>query len=193
MLRRRRFQAQNETKGGVNLEEVAKEPEAVIIMGSKADLKHCQKIADTLREFGIKAIMRVASAHKTPKRVLEIIREYENREVVFITVAGRSNALSGFVDASTAKPVIACPPYSDAFAGMDVLSSIRMPSGVAPMLVMDAENAALAAAKIFALRHEEVAERVRKYQERKREEIHAADEEVRKIWSQSDSGYTDRD
>ena len=155
------------------------EPKTVILMGSKADLKHCQKIAANLHEFGIKAIMRVASAHKTPEKVLEILKEYEDDEVVFITVAGRSNALSGFVDANTAKPVIACPPYSEAFAGMDVLSSIRMPSGVAPMLVMDAENAALAAAKIFALKYEGVAERVRKYQERKREELYAADEEVR--------------
>jgi 5-(carboxyamino)imidazole ribonucleotide mutase len=154
---------------------------AIILMGSKADLKHCQKIAGKLQEFGINAIFRVASAHKTPEKVLEILKEYENEEVVFITVAGRSNALSGFVDANTSKPVIACPPYSEAFAGMDILSSIRMPSGVAPMLVMDAENAALAAAKIFALKHEEMAERVREYQERKREELYAADEEVRKI------------
>ena len=151
----------------------------VILMGSKADLKHCEKIAEKLAELGIKAIMRVASAHKTPEKVLEILREYENKEVVYITVAGRSNALSGFVDANTVKPVIACPPYSEAFAGMDVLSSIRMPSGVAPMLVMDAENAALAAAKIFALKYEEVTEQIRKYQERKREELYAADEEVR--------------
>jgi len=152
---------------------------AVILMGSKADLKHCEKIAEKLAEFEIKAIMRVASAHKTPEKVLEILREYENDEVVFITVAGRSNALSGFVDANTSKPVIACPPYSDTFAGMDILSSIRMPSGVAPMLVMDAENAALATAKIFALKYQEVAEMVRKYQESKREELYAADEDVR--------------
>ncbi len=149
-------------------------------MGSKADLKHCQKISEMLVEFGIKTTMRVASAHKTPEKVLEIIREYEDDEVVFITVAGRSNALSGFVDANTSKPVIACPPYSDTFAGMDILSTIRMPSGVAPMLVMDAENAALAAAKIFALKHEEVAERVRKYQELKRREVYAADEDIGK-------------
>ena len=158
-----------------------KEPRVVILMGSRADLKHCQKIAEKLKEFGIGAIMRVASAHKTPEKILEILREYEKDEVVFITVAGRSNALSGFVDASTTKPVIACPPYSDAFAGMDVLSSIRMPSGVAPMLVMDAENAALAAAKILALKNEEVAEKVRKYQEWKKEEVYAADEDVRKM------------
>lgn len=154
----------------------------IILMGSRADLKHCQKIAEKLGEFGIKTVMRVASAHKTPEKVLEILRENENEEVVYITVAGRSNALSGFVDANTSKPVIACPPYSDAFAGMDVLSSIRMPSGVAPMLVMDPENAALAAAKVLALKNEEVADRVREYQESKRGELYSADEEVRKMW-----------
>lgn len=48
-------------------------------------------------------------------------------------------------------PVIACPPYSDTFGGNDVFSSIRMPSGVAPMLVLDPSGAALACAKIFSL------------------------------------------
>ena len=55
---------------------------------------------------------RVASAHKTPQKVLEILKEFEAEKVVYVTVAGRSNALSAFVDANTSKPVIACPPYS---------------------------------------------------------------------------------
>ena len=151
----------------------------VIIMGSKADLEFVRKIADYLKEFELEYEMRVASAHKTPEKVLEIIKEYD--KAVFITVAGRSNALSGFVDANTLNPVIACPPYSDKFAGADIFSSLRMPSGVAPMVVTEPENAALAAAKIIALYDEKVRKKVEEYQIKKKKEIQDADEEVRKL------------
>ena len=151
----------------------------VIIMGSKADLDFAKKIADYLKEFGLEYEMRIASAHKTPDKVIEIIKEYDR--AVFITVAGRSNALSGFVDANTLNPVIACPPYSDKFAGADIFSSLRMPSGVAPMVVIEPENAALAAAKIIALYDEKVRKKIEEYQMKKKREVQEADEEVRKL------------
>ncbi len=154
---------------------------AVVIMGSRSDLDYAKAIAEKIKSFGVDVTMRVASAHKTPKKVLEIIEQFEDEDVVFVTVAGRSNALSGFVDANTTKPVIAAPPYSDKFAGADIFSSIRMPSGVAPMLVLEAENAALAVAKIFALKSEEVRKAVEEYQRRKKEEVERADEEVMRI------------
>ncbi|MBO8181571.1 MAG: 5-(carboxyamino)imidazole ribonucleotide mutase [Archaeoglobus sp.] len=144
---------------------------AVIIMGSKKDMEFSRKISGYLDRFGINSELQVASAHKTPLRVLEIIKEFEGEDVVYVTVAGRSNALSGMVDANTTKPVIACPPYSEKFAGMDVLSSLRMPSGVAPMVVLEAENAALAVAKIFALKDENLRKAIEEYQEEKRGEV----------------------
>ncbi len=150
--------------------------EVVIIMGSKADVEFSRKIAKVLDEFGISYTMRVASAHKTPEKVLKILKEY--KDALFITVAGRSNALSGFVDANTTSPVIACPPYSDKFSGLDVLSSLRMPSGVAPMVVLEPENAALAAAKILALKNEKLRKKVEEYQKKKKEEVESADREV---------------
>ncbi len=151
---------------------------AVIIMGSKSDLEFAKKIAEKLEYFGVEYEMRVASAHKTPERLLEILKEYDR--VVFVTVAGRSNALSGFVDANTSNPVIACPPYSDKFGGADVFSSLRMPSGVAPMVILEPENAALAVAKIVALYDEKVRRKVEEYQKIKKEEVVKADEELRK-------------
>ena len=144
---------------------------AIILMGSKKDMDFCKKISGHLNEFGINSEFRVASAHKTPQRVLEIVEEFEDDDVVFVTVAGRSNALSGMVDANTTKPVIACPPYSEKFAGMDVLSSLRMPSGVAPMVVLEPENAALAVAKIFALKDDRISKALRSYQEKKKKEV----------------------
>jgi 5-(carboxyamino)imidazole ribonucleotide mutase len=150
--------------------------DVVIIMGSKSDLDFSRKIARTLEKFGIKYVMRVASAHKTPEKVLEILREYPN--AVFITVAGRSNALSGFVDANVTTPVVACPPYSSSFAGMDVLSSLRMPSGVAPLVVLEPENAAIATAKIVAMRNKDVRRKVEEYQNEKKMEVEEADREI---------------
>ena len=152
---------------------------AIILMGSKGDLPHAERIKETLQSFGIEATLRIASAHKTPEKVLEIVKGEVGDEVVFITVAGRSNALSGFVDAQTPRPVIACPPPSDRFGGADIFSSLRMPSGVAPLVVLEPEAAALAAAKILALKDKALEERVREYQGKRKEEIERADEEVR--------------
>lgn len=152
----------------------------VIIMGSKSDEEHCKKISKTLERFGVECVSRIASAHKVPLKVLEIIREYEMEDVVFVTVAGRSNALSGFVDANTVKPVIACPPYSDKFAGADIFSSLRMPSGVCPMVVLEPVQASLAAAKILAILNKELQQKIKEYQEEKRNEIERDDKEMMK-------------
>ncbi|ACK41595.1 MULTISPECIES: 5-(carboxyamino)imidazole ribonucleotide mutase [Dictyoglomus] len=151
----------------------------VILMGSKGDLDHAKKIAHTLEKFEVPYVMRVASAHKIPLKVLEIIKEYEEKDVVYITIAGRSNALSGFTDANTTKPVIACPPYSERFGGVDIFSTLRMPSGVAPLTILEPEEAALAAVKILAMKYENLKEKIKKYHEEKRKEIEKADEEVR--------------
>ena len=134
-----------------------------IIMGSKSDLVHGKKIAAALEEFGLASEIRVASAHKAPEYLLELLRKYEadERAMVYITVAGRSNALSALVDTQVAAPVIACPPYSEKFAGADIYSSLRMPSGVAPAVVVDPGGAALVAAKIFAVNDVALADRIR--------------------------------
>jgi 5-(carboxyamino)imidazole ribonucleotide mutase len=155
-------------------------PKVVIIMGSRGDLEHCGRIARTLAEFGVACEKRVASAHKVPLKALEIVRESEQDKTVFVTVAGRSNALSGFADAQTFRPVIACPPPGEAFGGADIYSSLRMPSGVCPLVVLDPENAALAAVKILALADDGLKDKIAKYQAKKRDELESADKEVRK-------------
>jgi len=130
----------------------------VILMGSSSDMSHAEKIGEALNEFGITYDYRIGSAHKTPAHVLNIIETYENdpRPKVYVTIAGRSNALSGFTDAQVNSPVIACPPVSSSFGGADIYSSLRMPSGVAPAVVLDPAGAALLAAKIIALFDENV-------------------------------------
>lgn len=133
-------------------------PLVIILMGSSSDLDHGRKIAEACAGYGLETVLRIGSAHKTPEHVLHLLRECEAdpRPKVFITCAGRSNALSGFADGAVSSPVIACPPVSEAFSGMDVLSSLRMPSGIAPAVVLEPANAALLAAKILALVDPEV-------------------------------------
>ena len=157
------------------------EPLVVILAGSKADMDHCTKISDACKQYGLETVLRIASAHKTPQHALTILNEYEanDRQKVYITVAGRSNALSGFTDGSVSAPVIACPPPSDSFGGADVFSSLRMPSGIATAVVLEPVNAALLAAKIFGLANAEVREQVKMSQKRAADKIVQDDASVR--------------
>lgn len=155
-------------------------PFAVILMGSKADLEHCNKIAEACKQFGIETVTRIGSAHKTAEHAIGILRQYEAdpRPKVYITVAGRSNALSGFTDGAVSAPVIACPPPSDSFGGADVYSSLRMPSGVAPALVLEPVNAALFAAKFFGQFDADTKAAVVAFQKKQAEKILQDDKEL---------------
>jgi 5-(carboxyamino)imidazole ribonucleotide mutase len=153
--------------------------QVIIIMGSKSDLSQAQSIVKTLKTLEISYQLRVCSAHKATQRLLEILFEYEQEgPLVYITIAGRSNALSAVVDANTRYPVIACPPYSDRFAGMDILSSLRLPSGIASPTILEPEGAALLAAKMLALSDAKLQQRLLSYKERLVAELAKADEEA---------------
>jgi 5-(carboxyamino)imidazole ribonucleotide mutase len=154
---------------------------AIVIMGSERDLDFSREIAKYLKLVGIDYEFRVASAHKTPEKVLEIIKEFETQKIVFVTVAGRSNALSAFIDGNTTKPVIACPPYSEKFGGADIFSSLRVPSGIGSVVTIEPEGAAIAAAKILALEDAQLATGVRAYQEGKRKDLDKANDAIKKL------------
>jgi 5-(carboxyamino)imidazole ribonucleotide mutase len=159
------------------------EEKIIIIMGSKKDEEFSNLICSCLNKLSVTYERRVASAHKTPQKLLKIIEEYEKMEdrIVYITIAGRSNALSGFVDANTKYPVIACPPCSNKFGYLDIYSSLRMPSGVSPLVILDPENAALAAAKILALTNPELSNRVLDYQQSIKAIVERADKKLRSV------------
>jgi 5-(carboxyamino)imidazole ribonucleotide mutase len=157
------------------------EGKVIILMGSERDLEFSQEIAKTLRVLRMKFSFRIASAHKTPEKIMKILKENENEKVVYITVAGRSNALSAFVDAATTRPVIACPPYSEKFGGVDIYSSLRVPSGIASLTTIEPEGAALAAAKIFAIEDNVLDKRVKKYQAENKMKIEKADKTVKDL------------
>ena len=81
---------------------------------------------------------------------------------------------------TTGMPVIACPPYSDKFGGNALYSTLRLPSGVCPMLGLEPEEAGLAALKILALNNKQLASKIQEYQKAKRDEIEKADKELNK-------------
>lgn len=151
-----------------------------IIMGSKSDLDHGKAVAAALAGFGIDSDLRVASAHKAAEYLLDLLATYEAdpRPKVYVTIAGRSNALSGLVDGNVAAPVIACPPYSERFGGADLFSSLRMPSGIAPAVVLDPAGAALLAAKILGLADDEIRLGVAEAQRAATEALIATDREL---------------
>ena len=153
--------------------ELAAHSFVILILGSPTDRPWAERIVAALGGFGVESEVRVASAHKTPAYLLGLLKDWEGRDEahVYITVAGRSNALSGFVDAQVVAPVIACPPAGDAFFGMDILSSLRMPRGVAPLLVLEPENAALAAVKILALANSDLRNAVAGAQQAERQRV----------------------
>ena len=154
---------------------------AVVMMGSKVDLEHAQKIQKAVEELGVPCELRIASAHKSTQCLLDMVKGYERsgKQIVYLAVAGRSNALGGVIDANSSSPVINCPPYGERFAGLDILSSLRMPGGVAGATVLEPEAAALTAAKIFALRDPELRARVTAYQDELRGRILRDDEKLK--------------
>ncbi len=157
----------------------------VVILGSEHDYTFASPIKSFLDRFGVSCDFRVASAHKDSERLTRMIEDYEKLDegIVYITVAGLSNALSGFVDFKTRHPVLACPPQSEDLWRIDIFSSLRMPRGVAPLVICDPENAAFAAVKILGESDAKLANQVKEYQEEIQLRSEKADEKVRIVQS----------
>tara|TARA_B100000989_G_C19426438_1_gene420976 strand:- start:109 stop:495 length:387 start_codon:yes stop_codon:yes gene_type:complete len=126
---------------------------AILIMGSTSDEPHAKKITDKLDEYGVSWEQHAASAHKQPLKVLEILNDNKDKEkVVYITIAGRSNALSGFVAANSNFPTLGCPPFSDKSDMLvNIHSTLQMPSNTPVLTVIDPGNCALAVKRIFGV------------------------------------------
>ena len=126
---------------------------AILIMGSTSDEPHAKKITNKLDDYGISWEQHAASAHKQPLKVLEILNDNKDKEnIVYITIAGRSNALSGFVAANSDFPTLGCPPFSDkADMLVNIHSTLQMPSNTPVLTVIDPGNCALAVKRIFGV------------------------------------------
>lgn len=137
-----------------NINTVNKDHLVVILSGSKSDKNHVDGIKSMLEKHNIEYCDYVASAHKETEKVLSILSEYkyDNRNIVWVTVAGRSNALSGVVACNCNDPVIACPPFADKMDMFtNVNSSLQCPSNVPVMTILDKTNVALSIKRILRL------------------------------------------
>jgi len=131
-------------------------PDVLILLGSDSDAPIMQGAVDILRELQASCEMTVASAHRSPERVMRLVSEAPGRGVkVFIVGAGAAAHLAGVVAAHTTMPVIGVPIDSSALEGLDaLLATVQMPPGV-PVATMaigkpGAYNAGVLAAQILA-------------------------------------------
>ncbi len=134
-----------------------------ILMGSESDKSFAEKITKILDEWKIPYELRVASAHKVPEKVFEIVQQYNevDQPLCYVTIAGRSNGLSGVVAANSNHPVIACPPFSSKEDMLvNIHSTLQMPSDTPVLTVVDPQNAAMAVIRILSNSDSELKKRV---------------------------------
>ncbi len=126
-----------------------------IILGSQSDLKHAEKAIDQLNLLNISSDLHIASAHRTPDRVRQLIDTAPGDGVkVIIAMAGMAAHLPGVIASMTILPVIGVPLSGSALNGVDALYAVvQMPPGipVATVAIDGAKNAAVLAAQIIAL------------------------------------------
>ncbi|MDY5679295.1 MAG: 5-(carboxyamino)imidazole ribonucleotide mutase [Candidatus Methanomethylophilaceae archaeon] len=148
-----------------------------IIMGSKSDMPVADKAIAILRKFGVQFDIAVASAHRTPRRVEDLVTGSDAD--VFISIAGLSAALPGVVASYTVKPVIGVPVSGS--INIDALFSIvQMPPGIPVAAVgMDrGENAAVLALEIIALNDADLRDKLIQYRREQAEKVVADSEKV---------------
>ncbi len=119
-----------------------------MIMGSKSDLKHAEKIKSHLEKFDVDIEMRIISAHKNGERLVAVAEQFNHsiEPIAVIAIAGRSNGLGGALAANLNVPVINCPPFTGKDDIMlNINSSLIMPSNTPAVTTVHPDNAALAA------------------------------------------------
>jgi phosphoribosylamine--glycine ligase len=149
-------------------------------MGSDSDAPVMQGAVEVLKEFGISHEMTVASAHRSPERVMRLVSEAPGRGVkVFIIGAGAAAHLAGVVAAHSCLPVIGVPIDSSALKGWDaLLSTVQMPPGVPVATVSigkpGATNAGVLAAQILGVADAAMAQTLAAYKKKLAEKVEAA-------------------
>lgn len=155
-------------------------PDVLILMGSDSDAPTMQPAVDVLTEFGITSEMTVASAHRSPARVMTLVSDAPARGVkVFIVGAGAAAHLGGVVAAHTTLPVIGVPIDSSALKGLDaLLSTVQMPPGVPVATVSigkpGATNAGVLAAQIIGVGDQAIAKKLVDYKKKLADKVEAA-------------------
>jgi phosphoribosylamine--glycine ligase len=154
--------------------------DVLVLMGSDSDATIMSAAGEAMNEFGLRWEMTVASAHRSPARVLRLIGDAHARGVkVFVVGAGAAAHLAGVVAAHTTRPVIGVPIDSSALNGLDaLLSTVQMPPGVPVATVAigkpGATNAGVLAAQMIALGDAALAAKLVDYKKKLEEKVEAA-------------------
>jgi 5-(carboxyamino)imidazole ribonucleotide mutase len=160
-------------------------PMVAVVMGSKSDYEVMKESANILAEFNVPHEVRVISAHRTPDRAHEFATGAEARGVrVIIAAAGKAAHLAGVLAALTPLPVLGVPMTTSDLGGLDsLLSMVQMPAGIpvgtTAIGKAGAKNAALLAVAVLALSDNALKDNLKAYRKRMRDEVEAADDEVR--------------
>ena len=137
--------------------------DVAVLLGSRSDRDIAEKTIEIFDRFDIEYTIAMASAHRTPTRVIEIINKaHESGVKVFIAIAGLAAHLPGVVVAHTTRPVIGVPVKA-ALDGMDALLSIaQMPASIpVPCVgIGRGENAAILAVQMIATGDKELGDKL---------------------------------
>ena len=156
-----------------------------IFLGSGSDYNVAKEAVEMLREFGVPYALEVTSAHRSPERTLNLIRQFEEKGVeVFIAIAGKAAHLAGFVASHSLRPVIGVPVENKELGGLDaLLSTVQMPKGI-PVATMGlgesgAANAALLAVQILSQKEEGLKEKIKDYRKKMASRVEKKSEKIK--------------
>ena len=158
-----------------------------IIIGSKSDYNVMKACADTFETFSVPYEIIISSAHRSPERTKNYIKEAEAKGAqAFIAAAGMAAHLAGALAAATVKPVIGVPMSGSELSGVDALySTVQMPAGMPVATVAigkaGAINSAYLAMQILALKNEELSIKLTEDRVAKAKKVEMDSLEIEKI------------
>ena len=166
--------------------ESEKQSTVAVVMGSDSDMDVMENCVEQLQDFGIKPVVRIISAHRTPDIAAEFAEKAaENGIKVIIAAAGMAAHLAGALAAKTTLPIIGVPiAAGKGLGGMDaLLSTVQMPPGVPVGTVAigkaGAKNAAILAVQILALSDSKLAGKLAEFKDKQREKAIEKDSKIK--------------
>jgi 5-(carboxyamino)imidazole ribonucleotide mutase len=154
----------------------------LVVMGSDSDLDQLMPAVEALKELSIPVEVSVASAHRSPDRVIEMARAARSKGFgVILAGAGGAAHLAGVFAANTTLPVVAVPIAWGTLGGVDaLLSSVQMPGGVpiASVGIGGGRNAGMFAAAILSASDPELAARLDAFRTKQAAKVSEADARV---------------
>ena len=145
-----------------------------IVMGSKSDYSKLEEGINFLKKYDVEVIVRILSAHRTPKELVSFIESIEDEVDVIIAAAGKAAHLPGVIAASTLIPVVGLPIKSSTMDGMDsLLSMVQMPKGipVATVTIDSGLNAALMAMQIMSIKYPRLKQDLKLYRKEMEQKV----------------------